>query len=93
MAPARGIPRSATLWAKIHEPMVRAHALRWTSTLVSRGSSDLRSIAASNPALMREWLQELTWCREQWQREIEFFDQVIEELKVARRHTIRQAPA
>ncbi len=41
-------------------------------------------MAASRPALMREWLAELTWCREQCRREIEFFDKAIAKLKGAR---------
>jgi hypothetical protein len=82
MAPARGIPRRATLLLKMHEPEVRAYALRWAATLSNRGSSELRALAASNPALLKEWLEELTWCRAQWQREIEFVDIVLEKLKV-----------
>ena len=62
---------------KMQEPKVRAHTLRWATTLSKKDPLELRTIAAINPALLQEWVEELTWCRERCKREIEFFDAVI----------------
>ena len=69
---------------KMHEPEVRPYALRWVATLSDKGSSELYALAASNPSLLKDWAEELTRCRAQWQWEIELVDSALENLRQAR---------
>jgi len=71
----------------------KAHALKLASNLLTKRSSELCAVAESNPALVREWIEELAqWC-EQARRETALFDNVIDDLHAAQRPAIREAAA
>lgn len=83
-------PKEGYALLKMQEPKVRAHTLRWATTLSKKDTIELRALALSNPALMQEWIEELTCCGEQCKRESEFFEKVINELESARRPLVRE---
>lgn len=69
-------------WQK--EALDKACALTLANKLLSKGLSELCAIAASNPALVSDWIDELARWRAQSLRESELFDLVIEALRRTR---------
>ena len=65
------------------EALDRAHTLMFANNLLAKSSSERFSIVATNPALVKEWTEELRRLREQLHREIELLDQSIGDLRTA----------
>lgn len=67
-----------------NEALDKAHALTLAINLLSKGSASLSAIAEGNPALVKDWIEELARWRAQSLKESELFDLVIEALHRAR---------
>ena len=78
-------------WQK--QALDKAHALKLASNLLTKRPSELCAVAGSNPALLREWIEELVRWREQARRETALFDSVIDELHAAQHSAIRETAA
>ncbi len=71
----------------------KAQALAWARNWLAKDPYEVCSIATSNPALLREWIDELMRWREQSRRETELFHEVIAHLRAAECLTIRGVAA
>ena len=71
----------------------KAQALAWAKNWLAKDLSEVCSMATSNPALLREWIDELARWREQSRRETELFHEVIAHLRAAECLTIRGVAA
>jgi hypothetical protein len=71
-----------------NEALDRAHTLMFAANLLTKGSSEQCAVVGTNPALVREWIEELQHWREQSQRETELLDLAINDLRAAQRLAI-----
>jgi hypothetical protein len=71
----------------------RAAAQKLARNLLVKSVADTQSIAATNPALVHEWLGELRAAREQTLREARLFQEAIELLCSDRSSQVRDVAA
>ena len=67
------------------EVLDKVQALRLARRLLQKGQSDIAAIAVDNPALLRDWIDELRMWRQQSQRDLDLFDAAIDDLSAAQR--------
>ena len=68
-----------------------AHIL--AKSLAAKQQSELRAVANSSPALVREWIAELAAAQEQSKRELELFHAALDQLRTAEHARIRDVAA
>lgn len=68
-------------------------AMTLAKALSAKGFQDMRGVANSNPALLREWVTELTEAHEQAKRDTEMFHAVLDKLRAAERGQRRDVAA
>ena len=71
----------------------RVQALKLAKSLGAKPRDELREIADSNPALLREWIAELVASHEQARREAEMFHAALDRLRTAEHSRIRNVAA
>ena len=69
----------------------RAHALALAASVCRRGARELSALAETNPDLLRDWLDELTRCRDRTRDEADQLSAVVGLLQKAQRAPSREA--
>ena len=75
------------------EALDRAHTLMFAANVLAKSSSEQCTVVGTNPALVREWIEELQHWRAQSQRETDLLDRAIDDLRTAQRLTICESAA
>ena len=71
----------------------RAQVLTLARNILQKNAPEIGSLAANNPKLLEEWIDELKSSREQTRRDLVMLDRVIDQLHAAQHATTFQRAA